>query len=338
MFATCGISWQSAIDKALPCLDVALTTFPQLEDELKGLADGSGTDLNSLAALNCRTEILPPDYLSRATGLAPETLPDTGHLTECTSLAFQRNDGPTWLAQNWDWIGRQRDSLILLEANFPDQTGYMTVTEAGMLAKIGLNRHGLGITLNILRSARDGAAPGMPVHLFLRGLLELETVEEATALAESVSFASSSNFMVADKHGSMASIEASPLGAKILDAKILDANNAQPEKRGLCHTNHFLHDELTGIDTGLKGNISTESRLAKATELLPDSDDLDSITQLLSNTSDGLQSICRFPDTSLPAVAQVETVVAVAINMTERQLWLSAAQPSITPLLLHQLH
>lgn len=333
MFATCDIPWQRAVDIALPCMDIAFKKFPKLSEEIKGIADGSGTDTDSLAALNCRTEILPPDYLARATGKTAAELPDGGHISECTSFAFHRETDSTWLAQNWDWIGQQRESLVLLESRRNDGAAYLCVTEAGMLAKIGLNEHGLGITLNILRSARDGISPGMPVHLFLRGLLDCESVEEAVSLAQSVTFASSSNIMVADQLGQMASIEASPVGARILS----------PENQQLYHTNHFLHDELAGIDAGLLGNISTQARLEKATELLDDKvvsdqESLARIRQVLSDTSDGLQSICRFPDTTMPVCAQVETVVAVAMDLPERRLWLSAAQPSVTPLKAFQLH
>ena len=47
-----------------------------------------------------------------------------------------------------------------------------TFTEAGLLAKTGLNDAGLGVTLNFLASDADGGLDGMPIHLLLRMLLE----------------------------------------------------------------------------------------------------------------------------------------------------------------------
>ncbi len=67
---------------------------------------------------------------------------------ECTSLATASSD-TVWLAQNWDWCGTQREALCLVDAKTGSGLRYFTVTEAGMLAKIGLNSAGFAVTLNI---------------------------------------------------------------------------------------------------------------------------------------------------------------------------------------------
>ncbi|MGB7180827.1 MAG: C45 family peptidase [Burkholderiaceae bacterium] len=320
MFETCDISWTEAQQRALLCIPLIEQTFPDLLEELQGIAEGSKVDFSSLMALNCRSEILPPDYLVRATKLAADQLPDAGHISECTSFAFARDGQPVWLAQNWDWVGSQREALVTLEAHPEDGPAYFTVTEAGMLAKIGFNEHGLGVTLNILRSANDGEQAGIPVHVLLRGLLDCEDVSEATDLARGLQYAGSSNVMVADPSGAIASIELAPNGARVL-----------PSEGGqLCHTNHFLHPELAGGDSGLTGNLSTEARLKTARENISTINDFDGIKDLLSHTGDGPESVCRFPDTSLPSDAQVETVVGVAMDLSNKVLQISAAQPSVT--------
>ena len=45
---------------------------------------------------------------------------------------------------------------------------FATLTEAGMLAKIGLNDAGLGVCLNLLNTTADGGLDGTPIHLLLR--------------------------------------------------------------------------------------------------------------------------------------------------------------------------
>ena len=90
MFETCDISWQQACDKAMPCLDYAHSVSPEIIEELQGIAEGANTDIQSIAALNARTEILPSDYLARATGLPADSMTHPPHLNECTSLAFTR--------------------------------------------------------------------------------------------------------------------------------------------------------------------------------------------------------------------------------------------------------
>jgi len=208
-----------------------------------------------------------------------------------------------------------------------------------MLAKIGVNHHGLGITLNILRSTGDGQETGLAVHLFLRALLDCESVEEACELARSVKFSSSSNIVVADASGAIASIEASPQGAKIVESQMTAAAGADADThRWLCHTNHFLHEDLAGCDAGLLGNISTQARLDAANAQVEELNNLADIAEVLSDTSKAEESICRFPDEQLPAAAQIETVFAAAMDLNRRELWATTAQPSITPFKRYPLH
>ncbi len=325
MFASVGIAWAQAVARARVFEDVIGRVFPGQLDELRGIAQGSGTDMGALMALNCRTELLPANYLAIASGLLPPTLADGGHANECTSLAVSDQSDVRLLAQNWDWLGSQREALVLLEQH-PDQgVSHITVAEAGMLAKIGLNDRGLGITLNILRSHEDDyRKPGMPVHALLRGLLDCEDVREARELALSLIYCSSSNVMMADADGAIVSIEASPRGARAVEAQ------ADGARRWLCHTNHFCDPDLRSIDASLEGNLSTTQRLLRAQARIGQVHDRETAGSLLCDQSDDLQSICRFPDPSMPPAARIETVVSVVMDLAARTLWLSPAQPSIT--------
>ena len=320
LFALCDISWQQAIDKGLRYIEQSQSFFPGFIDELEGLAKGANIDFDSLFALNSRTEILPPDFLARA--ISDRSPPISANLlsaNECTSLAAKTSND-VWLAQNWDWCGSQRQALCIVDAQTESGFCYLTVTEAGMLAKIGINNVGFAVTLNILRTRDDGQNPGIPVHVLLRRLLNCESVAEAKELVCNANFSSSSNVMVADRTGDMASFELSPAGCKVLTS----------DKGRLCHTNHFLHHDLVENDVGRIGNQSTINRLERSTALIIDSMKFDDIKTLLSDQNDGLESICRFPDQSLPAIAQIETVCSVVMNLTDRTLAVSGAQPSVS--------
>ena len=172
----------------------------------------------------------------------------------------------------------------------------------------------------------------MPVHFFLRALLDCNSVHEACDFAASLPFASSSNVMIAqsatnERRAEIASIELSPNGCKILRS----VNDR------LCHTNHFLHPELTANDAGIEGNLSTVRRLKTAEKYLASLQDFEDIKVLLSDTSGGAESICRFADPSLPEIAQIETVVGVAMNLTDNTLWVTGAQPSVSEFIEHRL-
>ena len=64
-----------------------------------------------------------------------------------------------------------------------DGGAFTTFTEAGILGKIGLNNHGVGVCINILGSSSDGGLGGIPIHILLRLLLQsCQSLEDADAL------------------------------------------------------------------------------------------------------------------------------------------------------------
>lgn len=340
MFAVCGMDWQQVAERARPLEAVIERAFPAALEEIDGIAAGSGVSFGTLLALNARTEMLPPDYRARVAALAGAVPPAGGAVNECTSFAVAAPaatghdsgaPGAVWLAQNWDWLGRQRDALVLLDVTPEQGPRYLTVTEAGMLAKIGCNQHGLGVTLNILRSFDDGRRPGLPVHILLRALLACESVAQAREFSRAQPhYASSSNVLMADAGGAIASLEYSPRGVREL----------RPVAGRLWHTNHFVDPEQAKFDANLAGNSSTIARYGAAGELLGAGRAAMSLAQakrLLSDERGGFDSICRFPDPAVPGAARIETVASVIMNLTARELWVSPAQPSLDGFAHHRL-
>lgn len=332
MFAVCGMNWQQVAERARPFEAVIERAFPSALEEISGIAEGSGVPFSTLLALNARTELLPPDYRARVAALADAAPPAGGTSAECTSFAVAPTAEPrpgsgagdgVWLAQNWDWLGGQRAALVLLDVTPGEGPRYLTVTEAGMLAKIGCNQYGLGVTLNILRSFDDGQQPGLPVHVLLRALLSCRSVAQALEFAHAQPhYTSSSNVLMADALGEIASLECSPRGLREL----------RPVAGRLWHTNHFIDPEQASFDANLAGNTSTIARFDAAAELLgADATpmNLAAAKRVLSDERAGFDSICRFPDPAVPSAARVETVASVIMNLSRRELWVSSAQPSL---------
>jgi isopenicillin-N N-acyltransferase like protein len=338
LFASCGLSWQQACQKAQAFAAIMTELDPLSVQELRGIAQGSGFDFESILALNCRSELLSADFLNtQASNQSKANLPD---VNECTSIAVQPKasvSGDTWLAQNWDWMGGQREALVLLEGRGPAGR-FMTLTEAGMLAKIGLNESGFAVGLNIIRSVNDGLRPGIAVHWLLRHLLGCTSVEQAHAtidqLASRFGFGGSSNIICADASGAVASFElCATLGRAIGFGRI------QPDADGIVrHTNHFLADHLRPFQAEAARSLSTDWRLQSA-QVLVDSNtpiDLDVLCKFLRNDAGGdqgdnpLLAICRSPDFSLPELQRVETVAGIVINTTRRQFWVAPDIPNRT--------
>ena len=331
LFAFCGIGWQDAQALGARYREVIGDLDARLIDEIEGIAAGAGRHVNEILALNARTEIIPPTYpgephadwkkIARAN--VAGGVPDWG---ECTALAVKPSastTGTTLLAQNWDWLGAQRAALILVRHHDPGGSSFITLTEAGMLAKIGFNDRGFGVCLNILRSADDGSRPGVPVHVLLRALLERDSVADAIAFASTLCFGASSNVLCADASGETAALEHSPRGLSIVPGG----------EAPLCHTNHFLAPEAARHQAVLAPSLSTVPRLERISAIVHRHAGRFSPADLeaaLRDESDGLLSICRRPDFSLPAELRIETVASVVMDLGARVMRVASDVPSLT--------
>ena len=342
MFACCGIDWAQAVQRARQYAPVISALDPLLMQEMQGIADGSGWQLNDILALNCRTEILPPTFLSddnhpaaaalaanRLAGL-PDWEPDQAldpHLQdgECTAMCVQgrvSEDGHTWLAQNWDWIGRQRAALVILKTHDARGRALTTLTEAGMLAKIGMNAAGFALGLNILRSTRDGLKPGVPVHIVLRHLLGCDSLaharERLTQMA-TLGFGAASNIPCADAQDEVACFEIAPAGWAEL----------KPDNGVVIHTNHFMCAPLLSEQSPMGLALSSQPRLDTAAQHAAQTGlNFEKLQAFLRDDSDGFLSICRNPDPALPPEGRVESVAGIVMNTHTRQMWIAPDVPS----------
>ncbi len=331
LLAFCGIHWQEAQSLGERYREVIGDLDAGLLDEIEGIAAGAGRHVNEILALNARTEIIPPTYPGEphadwkkiASANLTGGVPDWG---ECTALAVKpaaSTTGTTLLAQNWDWLGAQRAALILVRHREPDGSSFITLTEAGMLAKIGFNDRGFGVCLNILRSSDDGSRPGVPVHVLLRALLDRDSVADAIAFASKLGFGASSNVLCADASGETAALEFSPRGLSVV----------QGDEAPLCHTNHFLAPEAAKQQAALAPSLSTVPRLARITAIVRNHAGKFSPADLetaLRDESDGLLSICRRPDYSLPAEMRIETVASVVMDLGAQVMRVAPDVPTLT--------
>ena len=344
LFASCGIDWATACSRALAYREVIAAMDADLLDEMAGIAEGAGLDIAEVLALNCRTEILPPTFLGESDPVAAARalaanqalgLPDwldgaaldpaaaDGECTAMVVAASASRDGHTWFSQNWDWIGRQRPALVLLRSHDGRGTAFTTLTEGGMLAKIGLNQHGFALGLNILRSRGDGAKPGVAVHVLLRHLLSSPTLAHARRvladLQQRLGFGAASNIPCADATGDVACFEVAPAGW----------GECRPTDGVVVHSNHFLCAPLQPEQVAPSSALSTELRLATAQRHAARRPlDQAALEAFLRDETDGLLSVCRSPDPALPPEARVESVAGVVIDCEARAMWVAPDVPS----------
>lgn len=209
---------------------------PRIGEMLDSMAAASGVPVEDVYALNARTEMLS-GAVSR---------PCADGCTALVALPELTASGHTLLGQNWDWQPELAGTTVLLATT--DERGHriLTMAEAGMLAKCGLNDAGLGVTVNILHSDADSTGPGVPYHVLVRGVLESRTMGHAIRAAVAPDRSSSINLVLADAAGEAIDLEIHPRGFGQL----------LPEGGLLAHANHFDTSQPV-IDTGVASSYLT---------------------------------------------------------------------------------
>ncbi|KEI70304.1 C45 family autoproteolytic acyltransferase/hydolase [Endozoicomonas elysicola] len=203
---------------------------PEYQVEMDAIAKASGVEPFWIYCINARSELMS------------SPVP-----TECSSIAFPQQG---LIGQNWDWAQALEGQLALVDIELESGHRLLTMTEPGMLAKIGMNSAGLGVCLNILPANQK--LTGLPVHFLLRALLECQTLQEAKAMIKIHGAGKASHVMVADKKTTIA-VELAP------DQPWFQST----EQTTYFHTNHYLQP---GQALPTTTRTCTETRLKKLQE------------------------------------------------------------------------
>jgi isopenicillin-N N-acyltransferase like protein len=285
--------------------------FPELVAEIAGIARGAGVPEERLIAVNARTEIF-------AGAAAPE----------CTVVGVGRSRarGGQMLAQNWDWHPDQSGAVVLWTVELPTGGWFTTLTEAGILAKIGINSGGLGLCINMLSSSRDGGTTGMPIHLLLRLILErCGDLAQADELVHEFSYSASTAVSVAhagEAGDDMGTFELSPAGVATV-----------PTVDGLIfHTNHFLTRLADAEDIYLRDWPDTAARLVEV-RLLDQAGDLvgpEVLKSIFSSHQADRISICCHGSENPHYVDRQETLASVLLHLDELRIEVAEGAPCVT--------
>jgi len=265
--------------------------------EIEALARAAEADPLWIYALNGRTELL---------NLNP---------MECTTLAFKKQGV---IGQNWDWDVEVEELAVILDIEREDGHRIITMTEPGMIGKIGMNGCGLGVCLNFM-SIEEYRPYGVPLHVILRTILDSKTIEEALSLIKPNVLGKVGNILIADGVGKVEDLELG--GDEIFSIPVEDL---------FVHTNHFL----TRVDYDLKLFPNTMGRYGRAKELLRmlDEPSVQSMKDILADSENDEHPICRKPfshpwlsdDTSL-------TVTSIVMDLKNLQFHITRGNPFDNP-------
>jgi isopenicillin-N N-acyltransferase-like protein len=289
-----GVDEATALRVGAEVLDVVDAWRPDLRAEMEGLAAAGGVAVEAIGALNGRTELVVA--------------------AECATVGRVSGspDGP-WLAQNWDWFLDAPERCVVVTT-----PTFTTFTEVGILAKIGVNRAGLALSLDILRHQSDRSAPlGVPIHLLLREVLgSCATVDDVAALLAASPVSASSCLTVVTADGDGACFEVAPAGV----ARIGPADDGL-----LTHTNDFC-DPVLALGERLELKLpSSCARRADLDRLRPRT--LAEARAALSSHTAKPVPVCRHGDDNGPGLPLSGTAACLLLDPVAGTMDVGAGPP-----------
>lgn len=271
------------VSEAARFAEIIAAYAPALGEEIDAIAQGADQPAHWIYALNARSELM------------------AASVGECTSIYFPETGV---IGQTWDWMEQLEPLFAVLTIQREKGHALITVTEPGIVGKIGLSSAGTGVCLNFMGAATRQT--GVPIHVVLREMMEAENLAHARRRMDNAGTGRSGHILVgsADEGGFSQEF----VGDQISRTEIAH--------RPFAHTNHCL--QLTAEEEEVR--VNSEARLSTAEALVGQAAtaDLDTVKRILSDESHPTHRICR-PFGPLSGMT-IGTVCTVAMDLRECRL------------------
>jgi isopenicillin-N N-acyltransferase-like protein len=331
-FAASGLGRDEAFVEAERWRNAIAAQNPSYDEEMRGIADGSGQSEATIALLNARYELAFTLFGQEAKQAARQAAPQgaiEGALTEvgpdgCTTFGLLPDataDRHTWLGQNWDWLEGVHGRTFVLRARRKNRPSFVCLTESGIAGgKMGVNECGIGLVENGLASSHDGRNPYQkPFHVRCREVLDAEQFEQASRPVTATPRTCSANFVIGAAGGAIVDLEASPDHVSRL----------APEDGIVTHSNHFL---ASGHGESLLEKVAPNTlyRADRMRRLLAADRGAIAFDHMRAAARDHFgapYAICRHPDPGQPEARRTMTVGAVLIDLEARTMHVADGPP-----------
>ncbi|MFJ1702053.1 C45 family autoproteolytic acyltransferase/hydolase [Kitasatospora sp. NPDC088346] len=347
------LDWRQVTDRARLWVPLVEAFAPDLLEELRGVAEGAGTGLLDLMALNARGEIVydrtfarmgrPPQAPGSESGADPDPTPtpgpdadaesdsDSGAADGCSSFALlppAAGDGHVWAGQNWDWRTGAGRTLVALRVVQPPHPTVVMVVEAGQIGRHGANSAGIALNANGL-GGRFGDEIGVPQTFIRRRILDRANFKDALQVPFSVHQQIPTNLLFTHRDGVSIDLETTPGRHRWL----------YPEQGLLVHGNHYQ----AGVPAQLAGSYRPfavdslyrvpliEAALRRARDLREPEDVRGVIEQALGDHFGLPHSVCNHPDPHTDPLLQTSTIASNIVDLTTGEYHVAAGLPCGTP-------
>ena len=162
-----GVDWKE-LERRAEAMVPAIERFdPAYVEEMRGIAEGANEPFAGVVLMNARTEMVVAARKQHVEKHFPDGC------TAALALPEASADGTLLHGQNWDWRAECAETGVVLRIRRDDGPDILTFTEAGVLARSGLNSAGIGLTANALECDRDyQRGAGVPLPFIRRKVLE----------------------------------------------------------------------------------------------------------------------------------------------------------------------
>jgi isopenicillin-N N-acyltransferase-like protein len=238
-----GVDWKELEHRAERLVPRIESFDPAYIEEMRGIAEGAGEPFSAVVLMNARTEMVAASRKQHVEKHFPDGC------TAALALPEASADGALLHGQNWDWRAECAETGVVLRIRSENGPDILTFTEAGGLARSGLNSVGIGLTANALECDRDyQRGAGVPLPFIRRKVLESTHLSDAVRTIFSTPKLGSNHMAVsqatADGRAEAFGFECAP------DETFWLA----PDKGLYVHANHWIAEPARAKvkDTGLQ--------------------------------------------------------------------------------------
>jgi len=219
--------------------------------------------------------------------------------------------------QNWDWRDDCYEAAVVLRATMPDGMRILTMAEAGMLARCGLNSAGIALTGNFLKCELDSGQGGVPIPCVRRRVLLARHLRDGIAEILNAPRSFSNNMVVSHRDGEVINLETTPGPVFWMHA----------DRGVLVHANHFMTPGAAARvqDLGLQVSPDSLYRERRVREYLENRrGDLsaEDFRAALADRFGRPFAVCR-EATLGPGGDRVSTVASVIMDVAGGRMWIA---------------
>ena len=310
-----AVSWDDAREISKQFLPFLQRYSPELLEELEGIAEGSGASFDDLLTLNSRSEAMT---------LIKRPASDEEELDGCSSVAVlpeAMGDGHTLLAQNRDTYSWQEYGTIILQVLRDDGPDLMLVTEAGQLARYGMNQAGIALGVNSLHKTFNTKVFGIPSVFVRRKFLEQDRYVDAVNKIFGAESMLPMYYAAAYAGGDAMGFEKLARGHLVL----------YPENGLIAHSIHLKHPKYAYQVDALGGTLYRDRRILK--HLTPKVGQItreDVITAFQDHFGYPF-CVCRHGDERKKELDKISTLGCILMDTTDKRMWVCKGTPCCSP-------